>query len=102
MSIEDFMLPCPIKKTFGIDCFGCGSQRALLLVLEGRFSEAFHLFPAIYTLILFFLLIGISYIDKKRKYTPYILSLALVNILIIIVSYFFRHPDYWQKIIGQI
>ncbi|PTT75055.1 hypothetical protein DBR25_09235, partial [Chryseobacterium sp. HMWF001] len=46
MKIEDFMLPCPIKKFFGIDCFGCGTQRAIVMVFEGRFGEAFHMFPA--------------------------------------------------------
>jgi hypothetical protein len=52
MKIEDFMLPCPSKKFLGIECFGCGAQRAIM-VFEGRFGDAFHMFPAVYTLFSF-------------------------------------------------
>lgn len=92
MALEDYMLPCLNKKLFGVECFGCGSQRALLLVLEGRFSEAFHMFPAVYTLILFFGCIIISFFDKKRSYTAILISLAIVNAVIMVISYYLRHP----------
>ena len=48
------MVPCMNKSIFGIDCMGCGTQRSLALLLDGEFIEAFKIFPAIYTLILFF------------------------------------------------
>ncbi|WP_410493642.1 DUF2752 domain-containing protein, partial [Chryseobacterium sp. PMSZPI] len=30
------MLTCPSKKFLGVECFGCGAQRAIVLVFEGR------------------------------------------------------------------
>ncbi|MES2747917.1 MAG: DUF2752 domain-containing protein [Bacteroidota bacterium] len=54
MAFEDFMIPCMNKQLFGVDCLGCGTQRALLLVLKGDFVAAFHMFPAIYTTLIFF------------------------------------------------
>ena len=92
MALEDYMLPCLNKKLFGVECFGCGSQRALLLVLEGRFSEAFHMFPAVYTLILFFGCLLINTVDKKRNYGVLLIALAIINAVIMVVSYFYRHP----------
>lgn len=91
MKMEDFMLPCPIKKTFGIECLGCGSQRAIVMVFQGRFTEALHLYPAVYTLLLFFFILGISFIDRKRKYGNLLVILIMINIVVMIVSYAFKH-----------
>ncbi|UZT99565.1 DUF2752 domain-containing protein [Chryseobacterium fluminis] len=91
MKMEDFMLPCPIKKTFGIECLGCGSQRAIVMVFQGRFTEAFHLYPAVYTLLLFFFILGISFIDRKRKYGNLLVILIMINIVVMIVSYVCKH-----------
>lgn len=92
MVIEDYMLTCPSKKFLGIECFGCGTQRALVMVFEGRFAEAFQMFPAIYTLILFFVFTGLNFIDKKRDYSGIMIWLAIVNAVIMVVSYFIKHP----------
>ncbi|AZA84863.1 hypothetical protein C1637_18960 [Chryseobacterium lactis] len=91
MNIEDFMLTCPSKRFLGVECPGCGAQRAVVLVFEGRFSEAFHLYPAVYTLLLFFLILGLSFIDKKRKYGSVLMALLMINLVIIMVSYIYKH-----------
>jgi len=91
MKIEDFMLPCPSKKFLGIECFGCGTQRAILLVFEGKFNEAFHMFPAVYTLLLFFGFVVVNFIDKKRNYGQVLIFLAIINSLIMVFSYFYKH-----------
>lgn len=87
-SIEDYMLPCPNKKLFGIEYFGCGMQRALTLLFHGYFIEAFRMFPAIYSLLLFVLFATLNFIDKKRNYGKAIIISAIVNALIVIISYF--------------
>lgn len=91
MKIEDFMLPCPTKKFFGIECFGCGTQRAIVLVFEGKFTEAFHMFPAVYTLLLFFSFVVVTFIDKKRNYGQILIFLGIINSLIMVFSYFYKH-----------
>ena len=50
--LEDFMLPCLNKQLFGIDCLGCGIQRATALLFKGEFIAAFKIYPAIYSLLL--------------------------------------------------
>ncbi|WP_066441325.1 DUF2752 domain-containing protein [Chryseobacterium sp. CCH4-E10] len=91
MKAEDFMLPCPIKKFFGIDCFGCGTQRAIVMVFEGRFTEAFHMFPAVYTVLLFFMVVILNFIDTKRNYSNLLIFLAITNAIIMVISYFYKH-----------
>ncbi len=88
--MEDFMLPCLNKKFFGIECLGCGFQRATALLYNGDFVAAFKMYPAIYTLLLFgfFLIINmiwkIKHADKIRP------TLFIVNMAIIIVSYAYK------------
>lgn len=91
MSIEDFMLTCPSKKFLGVECLGCGAQRAIALVFEGKFSEAFQMYPAVYTLLLFFVILGASFIDRKRKYTHLLMTLVVINLIIITISYVYKH-----------
>ncbi|WP_374464901.1 DUF2752 domain-containing protein [Chryseobacterium sp.] len=91
MNIEDFMLTCPSKKFLGVECLGCGAQRAIVLVFEGKFAEAFQMYPAVYTLLLFFLTLGLSFIDKKRKYSNILMILVGVNLIIMIIGYLYKH-----------
>lgn len=91
MNIEDFMLTCPSKKFLGVECLGCGAQRAMVLVFQGRFSEAFQMYPAVYTLLLFFFILGLSFMDKKRKYTSVLMALVVINLIIAVVSYVYKH-----------
>jgi len=86
------MLPCLNKQLFGIECFGCGIQRATVHLFRGEFLEAFKLYPAIYTLflLLIFLIFNLFVkfrFDRKIKFT-----LIILNVLIIIVSYFIKMP----------
>jgi hypothetical protein len=78
------------KSIFGVDCMGCGTQRALNLLLHGEFIEAFKMFPAIYTLILFGLVIILHLADKKRNYLKPIAYLAIINGLLMIINYFYK------------
>ena len=90
MDIEKYMLPCMNKSLFGFDCIGCGTQRSLLLLLNGEFTKAFYQFPAIYSTLLLFGLIGLHLIDKKRNYQKLIIGLAITNALIMIISYIYK------------
>jgi len=91
MDINDFMLTCPSKKFLGVECLGCGAQRAIVLVFEGKFSEAFQMYPAVYTLLLFFFTLGLSFIDKKRKYGNILMIMIIVNLIIMIMGYIYKH-----------
>ena len=94
MNYEDYMMPCMTKKLFGIDCFGCGIQRALILIFQGNFEEAFYMYPAIYTMLMFFATIGLNYVDKKRDYHYIIVAFGIITAIIMVVSYFYKLFNY--------
>lgn len=89
-SPEDYMLPCLNKKLFGVECLGCGIQRATFLVFKGEFVAAFHMYPAIYSLFLLALFI-IFNIFVKFKYDQIIkMGLIALNVVIVVVSYLIK------------
>lgn len=90
MKIQDFMLPCLSKKIFGIECPGCGLQRAIVLLFQGKFEDAFVMFPAIYTSILLIILLGIQLFFKPKNIHKITIPLAIVNAIIMVIAYIFK------------
>ena len=90
LNLEKYMIPCLNKKLFGIECLGCGMQRAIVLILKGDFIGAFFQFPAIYTTLLFFGFVGLHFIDKGRNYHKLMVGVAILNAIIMIVSYIYK------------
>ena len=88
--MEDYMLPCMFKKMFGLDCIGCGIQRATALLIKGNFTKAFYMFPAIYTTILLFIFISLHLIDKKHSYHKIVISIAIFNAIVMIIAYVYK------------
>ena len=84
------MLPCLSKKLFGFDCLGCGLQRSVSLIFHGEFVDAFYMYPAIYSLILLFITIGINIFIKLKKYNLIINTLAIITITTIIINYILK------------
>lgn len=87
---EDLMLPCLTKKFFGFECFGCGSQRAAVLLFQGEFAAAFKMYPAIYTLILLFALIIAHNFYKIPYYSKLLYILVFINLALIVGNYFLK------------
>lgn len=88
--MKEHMLPCMNKQLFGVECPGCGTQRAIAFLLEGEFYEAFKIFPAIYTLALFFVFLLLHLLDKKRNYTKLVIAIAILNCIVVLVSYVYK------------
>jgi hypothetical protein len=84
------MIPCLNKKLFGFECMGCGLQRSVLLVLKGEFTEAFLMYPAIYTLIALVAFILINSFKNLKNGFKIITILAVTNVIIIIASYLIK------------
>ena len=91
MNLEDFMLSCPSKSILGIECLGCGTQRALLLLFQGKFSQAFQMYPPIYTWLIFLGILTASVINKKRSYSTLTKGFAIVHALVMVVAYGVKH-----------
>ncbi|GAA4304308.1 DUF2752 domain-containing protein [Aestuariibaculum suncheonense] len=88
--LEEYMLPCLNKKLFGMECMGCGMQRSLSLLVHGEFIAAFKMYPAIYTLLIMFLVIAFNLFKSFKSANRIILVLAIINAIIIITSFFIK------------
>ncbi len=49
------MLDCHWKKTFGVECFGCGFQRSLIYLIEGDITASLSTYPATIPLLFTFI-----------------------------------------------
>ena len=89
---EDYLLPCLNKQLLGIECTGCGIQRAAVLLFNGEFIEAFKMYPAIYPLIAllgFLLLDNIITIKYANKISIFLMIVSVTTILINFILKFF-------------
>lgn len=83
-------MPCLNKSIFGIDCMGCGLQRSLFQLSQGNFLKAFEMFPAVYTSLLFFVLVVLHFTDTSRNYLKFLVSTAIINALIMVLAYIYK------------
>ncbi|MGL2986303.1 DUF2752 domain-containing protein [Flavobacterium sp. RSSA_27] len=92
MHLEKYMIPCLSKTLFGIECLGCGFQRALLLVLKGEWSAAFAMYPAVYSMLAMFCGVLFFYTNKKTAFTKNGLTfLIAINCIFVIGGYLYKH-----------
>ncbi|MFD2292573.1 DUF2752 domain-containing protein [Mariniflexile gromovii] len=84
------MLPCLNKKFFGFECMGCGFQRSLSLIIHGEFTSAFYMYPAIYTLLLLFVIITINFFKNFKNANTIIFILAVLNAVVIIANFIIK------------
>ncbi|TVZ17359.1 DUF2752 domain-containing protein [Maribacter sp. MAR_2009_72] len=84
LGLDNFMLPCFIKKLIGIDCPGCGMQRAILFLTKGEFIEAFKMYPAIYPMLLLLAFLGANklYTIKYANTITIILMISTVGFIL--------------------
>ncbi|MBU2996603.1 DUF2752 domain-containing protein [Cellulophaga baltica] len=90
VDLEEFMLPCFSKQTFGIDCPGCGIQRSLALILHGEFIAAFKMYPAIYSLLFLFGFLIFNFFYTAKHANIIINSTAIITISLILVNYLLK------------
>lgn len=89
--LENYMIPCVNKKILGIECLGCGMQRATAFLFSGDFVAAFKMFPAIYTLFFLGVFLLINIFIKIKYSEPIKAFLMILSILLIILNYVFKH-----------
>ena len=85
--LEKRQLPCFYKSMFGVECPGCGMQRALIALMRGEFVESFKLYPALLpTMFMLFFLAAHLFFHLKNG-TKILVALFVFNVIIIVVSY---------------
>jgi hypothetical protein len=88
--MKEYMMPCLTKKFLGFECFGCGIQRSLVLILEGDFLGAFYMYPAIYVIIIFFGFVLINLFKSFKYANKLINSFGILTVIIIITNFLIK------------
>jgi len=89
-TIQDFLLDCPIKKNFGIDCFGCGFQRSVVLLFEGEFLASIQMYPATIPIFSLWAFLILHLLFKFKKGAKVILGLFILCTTLIVTNYIFH------------
>ncbi|WP_425075617.1 DUF2752 domain-containing protein [Psychroserpens sp. S379A] len=87
---EEYMLPCLNKKLFGLECMGCGIQRSISLIFQGELVAAFHMYPAIFTLILLVIVLILNSFKNFKYANKIIITLVIVNLTIIVGNFIIK------------
>jgi hypothetical protein len=91
VDLERYMLPCFSKTLFGIECLGCGFQRALFLLFKGDFLVAFKMYPAIYTTLIFLGILTLHFLDKTKNYNKLLWISGIINGIFMVAGYYYKH-----------
>lgn len=84
------MLECHWKKTFGIECFGCGFQRSLLALLEGDLVSSLSLYPATIPLLFTFIYTIAHLLFKYDNGARNIVILFSTTVFIILTNFIYK------------
>jgi hypothetical protein len=85
--LERHEVPCFFKKCFGIECPGCGIQRAFVSLLKGNIWESFRLYPALIPMILMIILLFLHVIFNFKKGYLWLKILFFMNVILIFFNY---------------
>ncbi len=90
LGLENYMLPCFTKKIIGVDCPGCGLQRAAFFLLQGDFVAAFYMYPAIYPLILLLGFLGLNKVIPFKYSNTITITLMVTTVSFILTNYILK------------
>ena len=88
--LERNMMSCFYKKNFGLECPGCGMQRALVELLKGNFIESLMLYPALLPTIGMFLFLILHLIFKFEKGGTYLKYFFIFTVSIILINFIYK------------
>lgn len=88
--LENHQQACFYKSIFGIECPGCGMQRAFIELLKGNFCQSFLLFPALMPVLIMFAFLVLHLIFKFKQGARILLYMFIGNTSIVIFSYLYK------------
>lgn len=85
--LETHQLSCFYKSHLGIDCPGCGMQRAFILLLKGDLSASFITYPPLPFLLILFAFLFLQLIFKFKKGGTYVMFAFIAAALAVLVNF---------------
>jgi hypothetical protein len=88
--LESHMGQCSFKQMTGVDCPGCGSQRAFILLLKGRIWESMCMYPALIPIIIMLAALVLHLVFKFRHGAGFLKYNFITVVSLITVSYLLK------------
>jgi len=88
--LERNQQPCFYKKNLGIDCPGCGMQRAIVELLRGNLWESITLYPALLPTIFLFIFLILHLIFKFKKGALILKISFIFTVSIVVINFIFK------------
>lgn len=88
--LESYLLKCHFNSLFGINCFGCGMQRAIIALLKGDIIESIEQYPALIPMIALFIYLFLHLIFHFKNGAKILKILFIFCLFIIIISYIYK------------
>jgi len=88
--LEKRQAPCFYKSVFGVECPGCGMQRAFIALLRGDFLMSLKLYPALLPTMIMITFLAAHIIFKLRNGAKILLYMFIINAVIIVISYLYK------------
>lgn len=88
--LEDHYMTCPYKAMSGVDCPGCGMQRAFIELLKGNFIESFQLYPALLPTIFTLLFTILHLIFKFQNGAAVVKYSFIITVAIVVISFLLK------------
>ncbi|MBU8891617.1 MAG: DUF2752 domain-containing protein [Bacteroidales bacterium] len=88
--LESHQQACFYKKYLGVECPGCGMQRAFIELLKGNWWESIILFPALLPTISLISYLILHLIFKFRNGANILKILFIVNTSMVVLSYIYK------------
>jgi len=88
--LEKKQAPCFYKSVFGVECPGCGMQRAFIALLRGDLLGSLKLYPALIPTIIMVTFLAAHIFFKFRNGAKILLYMFIINAVIIVTSYLYK------------
>ncbi|MFW5781453.1 MAG: DUF2752 domain-containing protein [Bacteroidota bacterium] len=88
--LERHMMPCFYSKYLGVECPGCGFQRAFIALLKGEIAESLAIFPALIPTLGMFIFLVVHLFMKFKNGGTILKYLFIFNITILVFHYIYK------------
>lgn len=88
--LEAHELSCFFIKTFGIECPGCGTQRAFIFLLKGDLVRSFQIYPPLLPLLSLMLFLALHLIFKFKNGGVLLKYVFLVTAFSVLLNFIYR------------
>jgi hypothetical protein len=83
--LEKHMGSCAFKAFTGMDCPGCGMQRAFIELIKGNFWDSIQYYPGLMPMLITLIFLGLHLI-LKFKHGALVLKIMFIFTVIVIMS----------------